>query len=121
MVRRHALLLFVLLAGSGCAGTPFSKIFHPGSAEYQAAQAERFDPYPLPDIAPDVQWRPARSTEGAEGENRTNCDRGPDVEDRFGQQPPPGTYRVPRDNSMRQTIPFVPGPPPQEAPPFVPQ
>jgi hypothetical protein len=56
MISRSALLIAVSLLGTatGCAGVhgyfPNERLLHPGRADYQRAQAKRFDPYPEPDI-----------------------------------------------------------------------
>lgn len=38
----------------GCADLAGPNWFHPGPAPYQQAQAERTDPYPEPDVAPEI-------------------------------------------------------------------
>lgn len=45
--------VLALVAG-GCAGMGRPNWFHPGPAAYQQKRAERFDPYPEPDVAPEV-------------------------------------------------------------------
>jgi hypothetical protein len=44
----------VLATAGGCAHFheyfPSQRLLHPGRADYQRAQAKRFDPYPEPDI-----------------------------------------------------------------------
>ncbi len=104
-------MLSIALA-SGCAGTSVSRIFHPGSAYAQQREAERFDPFPVTDVAPDMAarplayMRPATLTERSQNETS--------FEERFGQPAPPGTYKLPRTPLYRQQIPYVPGaaPPP---------
>ncbi|MCR4412087.1 MAG: membrane or secreted protein [Thermoguttaceae bacterium] len=39
---------------TGCASLRGPNWLHPGPAAYQQKQAERFDPYPDPDIGPEV-------------------------------------------------------------------
>jgi hypothetical protein len=116
---RRALLSICLATAVGCANTQVSRIFHPGSAEYQQTQAQQFDPYILPDIGPDVanQNRPQNFLRPAPEAERIQNEQ--TFEERFGQASPPGTYRPPRGTTLRQTIPFVPGPPPQGLPPNV--
>jgi hypothetical protein len=46
-------LLLAIVIG-GCANTKGPNWFHPGPAAYQQKQAERFDPYPDQQIAPEV-------------------------------------------------------------------
>lgn len=44
-----------LAAATGCAyGTHYPKLRSPGPAKYQRANAEAFDPYPLPDMGPPI-------------------------------------------------------------------
>jgi hypothetical protein len=56
MTARSAVLIaLVLLAcAPGCASFheyfPSQRLLHPGRADFQRAQAKRFDPYPEPDI-----------------------------------------------------------------------
>jgi hypothetical protein len=49
-------VLLVALAIGGCASNSFKgpNWFHPGTAEEQRKQAQRFDPYPDNQIAPEV-------------------------------------------------------------------
>lgn len=118
MIRRYALLSIALACSWGCAGTGFSPICHPGSASYQQAQAERFDPYPLPDVAPDVVGgRPLAYMQPASEAQRAQDSVS--FIDRFGQPPPPGMYKQPRGTGVQQ-IPYIPPPPPlppQQSPP----
>lgn len=53
---RHGLAWIGILAllASGCAGMGRPNWLHPGPAAYQQKRAERFDPYPEPDVAPEV-------------------------------------------------------------------
>jgi hypothetical protein len=52
----NLLLTVVSLAASaGCAyGTHYPRLRNPGPAGYQRANAEAFDPYPLPDMGPPI-------------------------------------------------------------------
>lgn len=44
-----------LAAAGGCAyGTHYPQLRSPGPAKYQRANAEAFDPYPLPDMGPPI-------------------------------------------------------------------
>ena len=44
-----------LAAATGCAyGTHYPKLRSPGPAKYQRANAEAYDPYPLPDLGPEI-------------------------------------------------------------------
>ncbi len=120
-MRFRAIGWLVLVALWGCAGTEVSRIFHAGPADYQRAQAERFDPYPLPDIGPEVGGgRPLDFIRPMpENERVQNVQS---FEDRFGQAPPPGTYRPIRGSGARQIVPFVPAPlppPPGVVPPGI--
>lgn len=54
MKKACGLLLLLIVAGQmGCTGMARPRWFHPGNAESQRAQAQRFDPYPEQDIAPE--------------------------------------------------------------------
>ena len=48
------LVLMIGLGIGGCAGVKGPNWFHPGSADYQQKQAQRFDPYPDNQIATEV-------------------------------------------------------------------
>ncbi len=48
------LLLILAIALGGCKGLKGPNWLHPGPASNQQKQAERFDPYPDPQIAPEV-------------------------------------------------------------------
>ena len=54
MMHRRALVWIVPLVLSGCADIAVPRILHPGSEKYQQVRAERFDPYPLLDVAPEI-------------------------------------------------------------------
>lgn len=128
MTRRHVLLLFSLLAASGCADIEPSRILHPGPAWYQQDQAQKFDPYPATDIGPEVAggrplayMRPAPENERVQ--NATT------YMERYRQMPPPGLYRPPREPALQQAIPYgapgalpvaPPAPAMEIAPPFTP-
>jgi hypothetical protein len=45
-----AICLLATVAGCGHGYFPRERLLHPGRADYQRAQAKRFDPYPEPDI-----------------------------------------------------------------------
>jgi hypothetical protein len=121
MIWRYASLSIALACSWGCAGTGISPICNPGSAPYQQAQAERFDPYPLPDVAPDTGARPLAYIQPA-----TEAQRAQDAgsfQQRFGQAPPPGMYKPPGGSHSVQQIPYISPvlpPPPQAAPVFAP-
>jgi hypothetical protein len=44
----------VAAGSAGCRGLAPPNWFHPGPAEYQQSQAQRFDPYPESDVAPRI-------------------------------------------------------------------
>jgi hypothetical protein len=116
---------------------------HPGTEEYQQTRAERFDPYPLPDVAPNiVGGRPLQYIQPAAWAERVQDEM--TFTERFHQAPPPGLYKPPRATGNRQGIIYpapaaeplgigplvVPSPgaqppvvplPQGTAPPFVPQ
>ena len=137
MIRRHALLVVALLLPCGCADIAVPRLLHPGSEEYQQTRAERFDPYPEPDVAPEiVGGRPLQYLKPAPPAERMQNEL--TFEERFHAVPPPGMYRPPRGPGHRQAIVYpLPGtqplaPPPGTtapvvelapgvAPPFVPQ
>ncbi len=48
------LVLVLAFAIGGCKGLKGPSWLHPGTAPYQQKQAERFDPYPDNQIAPEV-------------------------------------------------------------------
>jgi hypothetical protein len=53
--KRFILGLSILtVAIAGCAGVKGPSWLHPGSTAYQQSQAQRFDPLPANNIAPDV-------------------------------------------------------------------
>src|SRR5689334_7216887 len=54
-ISNHRLLLALLaVAVCGCADVAPPRVFHPGTMEYQQGRAQRFDPYPMRDMAPDL-------------------------------------------------------------------
>ena len=87
--------------------------------EYQQGRAQRFDPYPMRDMAPDLgggrplQYdRPAPLTEQMQDEVS--------FAERYHQAAPPGTYRPARSVGNRQSVVFpIPGQP-QAAPLWMP-
>ncbi len=116
--------MIALASCSGCADIAAPRVFHPGSEEYQQARAQRFDPYPMTDVAPEVAGgRPLQYIKPAPENERVQNEI--TFAERYGQSPPPGLYRPPRITSVRQAVPFVPGPLPAAldggmAPPFTP-
>ncbi len=118
MVRHPALLLIALFALAGCADLAPPRIFHPGSEEYQQNRAQRFDPYPLTDVAPDiVGGRPLQYIKPAPENERMQNDM--TFEERYHQAPPPGLYRPPRTPGNRQGIVYpMPGAQPLGVQPF---
>ena len=56
MTKKLSLLGLSILAAAaaGCAGVKGPNWFHPGSTAYQQSQAQRFDPLPANNIAPEV-------------------------------------------------------------------
>jgi hypothetical protein len=111
------LVIVALMLGPGCADIAVPRLFHPGSEDYQQSRAERFDPYPEPDVAPDIvggrplQYiRPAAPAERLQNELT--------FEERFHAVPPPGLYRPPRSAGNRQGVVYpLPGVQPLAAPP----
>lgn len=119
MAPRYALIAIALLGACGCAGVGHSKIFHPGPAEYQQRQAERFDPFPMTDVGPDMQARPRAFLRPApENERVQNPDS---YAEKFHQPPPPGVFRDQRANPGRQVLPYPTLPAAPTAPPAVEQ
>jgi hypothetical protein len=136
MARWFTLLVLAPALVAGCADIAPPRIFHPGSEEYQQSRAQRFDPYPLPDVAPEiVGGRPLQYIKPAPENERAQNEM--TFEERYHQQPPPGLYRPTRTPGNRQPIvypapaaPLIMQPPgaqppvvelpPGTAPPFVP-
>jgi hypothetical protein len=116
---RDALLWLAPLVLAGCADIAVPRILHPGSEEYQQSRAERFDPYPLPDVAPEiVGGRPLQYIKPAPWNERVQNDLS--FEERFRQQPPPGMYKPPRASGTRRGIVYpMPGAEPLGVPPLV--
>jgi hypothetical protein len=103
MIRRYALIWMTLPALAGCADVARPRFLHPGSEQYQQGRAERFDPYPLPDVAPDiVGGRPMAYIKPAPWAERVQNET--TYEERFHQVPPPGLYKPPRVNGRRQGV-----------------
>jgi hypothetical protein len=103
MLRFHARLAFALLLLAGCTDLAPPRILHPGSEEYQQTRAQRFDPYPLTDVAPDiVGGRPLQYIKPAPENERMQNEA--TFAERYHQQPPPGLYRPPRTSGNRQGI-----------------
>jgi hypothetical protein len=97
MMRRHAIrwLALVSFAGvTGCAGLQGPGYLHPGTAQYQQNQAQRFDPYPATDVGPDMAARPLAYIRPApENERVQNVDS---YMKRYHQPPPVEIYKPPR-------------------------
>jgi hypothetical protein len=115
---RH-LLALVSLCACGCADIAPPRVFHPGTMEYQQGRAQRFDPYPMTDVAPAIgggrplQYdRPAPPTELMQDEVSFS--------ERYHQAAPPGTYRPARSVGNRQSVVFPAPADPTMAPLFVP-
>ena len=54
MSRRAAVRLsLVLIAAGGCADM-FPNVYHPGPEGYQRLRAQRMDPFPEPDVGPEI-------------------------------------------------------------------
>ena len=119
MILRPALIWFALLGLTGCANVAVPRLLHPGTEEYQQTRAERFDPYPLPDVAPNiVGGRPLQYIQPASWAERVQDDM--TFQERFHQVPPPGLYKPPRTSGNRQGIIYpVPGAPSLNVPPLV--
>ncbi|REK05478.1 MAG: hypothetical protein DWQ37_23465 [Planctomycetota bacterium] len=107
----------IALCLGGCARLAQPRLMHPGSAQLQQARAERFDPFPLPELGPPTEARPLGfRLPQADTERIQNAQS---YSDRYGTPPPPGLYRTPRD-VPRPAVPFVPAPMPQAPAVFVP-
>lgn len=119
MVRPSALILLTLTGLAGCADVARPRILHPGSEKYQQLRAEQFDPYPLPDVAPDIAGgRPMAFIKPAPWAERVQNETS--YEERFHQPPPPGLYKPPRANTQRQGIIYpVPGAQPLGVQPLI--
>jgi hypothetical protein len=107
MFARNVLLLATLACCCGCPGIAPPRVFHPGTAEFQQNQAQRFDPYPLNDVAPYIGGgRPLQydipAPENERAQNETS------FAERFHQAPPPGVYRPSRTPTTQPII--VPAP-----------
>ncbi|MGD9721589.1 MAG: hypothetical protein AB7O59_06125 [Pirellulales bacterium] len=119
MNRCTAILWLVVLALSGCADIAVPRILHPGSEEYQQVRAEQFDPYPLPDVGPEiVGGRPLQYIKPAPWAERVQSDL--TYEERFHQPAPPGLYKPSRATGSRQGVVYpVPGAQPLNVQPLV--
>jgi hypothetical protein len=83
----------------------------------QAARAEKFDPFPLPELGPPTEARPRGFLwPEADTERIQNAET---FAERYGTAPPPGIYRPPR-SSPQPGVPFIPAPLPQGPAVFVP-
>src|SRR5690242_20537704 len=106
MAPRLWLAVLVIVCAPGCADM-FPSWLHPGSAPLQQSRAEFFDPYPNPDMAPEVGGgRPHDYTrpppENEQAQNPASFSY------RYGHAPPPGLFR-----------PEAPAPPPAYVPPTI--
>ncbi len=119
-MRLAALLLFALAPLCGCADVAVPHLLHPGSEQYQQSRAEVFDPYPLPDVGPDiVGGRPLQYIKPAPWNERVQNTLS--YEERYHQAPPPGLYRPQRTNTNRQGIMYsTPQPQPLSVAPLAP-
>lgn len=119
MFARYLLPVLMLLAVTGCPNLKGPGYLHPGTAAYQQAEAQRFDPFPETDVGPDMAARPlAYMRPAPETERNQNAMT---FAERYGTAPPPGIYRAPRTVPGRVSVPYVPAPPPlQSAPVYVP-
>jgi hypothetical protein len=85
------ILIALVLAATGCRSVAPPRILRPGPIQFQQDQAQIFDPYPQPDIAPyEVDMRPLQyatpAPENARSQNALSFGR------RFRQAPPPGRF-----------------------------
>jgi hypothetical protein len=118
MIRRCFLLGLAVACFTGCPSLKGPGYLHPGTAAYQQREAERFDPFPEPDVGPDMAARPlAYMRPAPETERNQNAIT---FAERYGTAPPPGIYRPTRNGPPSATIPYVPPAPVQTAPLFVP-
>ena len=118
MLRPSALVWMVLPGLVGCADIAVPRFLHPGTEEYQQTRAERFDPYPLPDLAPDiVGGRPLQYIQPAPWAERVQNEM--TFTERFHQPPPPGLYKPQRSTGNRKGIIYpVPSAAPLAVPPL---
>ncbi|MBA4107656.1 MAG: hypothetical protein C0485_18130 [Pirellula sp.] len=113
------LIVVASLAAAGCSSAiRYPKLRGPGPAGYQRANAEAFDPYPLPDLGPPIDGGRPREF----GIPRNEVERAQDYSivqaARRGQRPGPPTTAI-------AAPPMVASPPPaftapSSAPAFVP-
>jgi hypothetical protein len=99
------------LAATGCSSAiRYPKLVGPGTAWYQRANAEAFDPYPLPDLGPPIDGGRPREF----GIPRSEVERAQDYSivqaARRGQRPGPPTTAI-------AAPPMVASPPPAFTPP----
>lgn len=84
-------MLAFLSAASGCAGIDGPDWCHPGWIDQQRNRAQRFDPYPLPDLGPEVVGgRPREFQVPAPETQRVQNQRS--YTRRFGQLAPRARY-----------------------------
>ena len=74
---RATLLLALLLMGTsiGCGSLSPPNLHNPGPADYQRNQARQFDPYPHPELGPEVEG--ARPREYDEPRTETDPEKRP--------------------------------------------
>jgi hypothetical protein len=106
MVWRCLLLCSALVGATGCPTVQGPGYLHPGSAQYQQAQAQRFDPYPATDVGPEMSARPlAYMRPAPENERVQNVDS---FIKRYRQPPPIERYRPPRSSVAQPPVPLIP-------------
>jgi hypothetical protein len=65
MTARLSAIVILSALFAGCHGLAAPRWFHPGPANYQRAEARRFDPYPENDVGPSMkEVRPPDFQEG---------------------------------------------------------
>ena len=115
---RYFFPLAVLISSAGCPTMQGPGYIHPGSAQYQQQQAQRFDPYPVTDVGPDMAARPLAYIRPApENERNQNVDS---YSKRYRQAPPLDLYRPPRAAIGPAYAPMIPSTDPGLAPLYAP-
>ena len=112
------LIVVASLAAVGCSSAiRYPKLHGPGPAKYQRANAEAFDPYPLPDLGPPIDGGRPREF----GIPRNEVERAQDYSivqaARRGQRPGPPTAAIAAPPMVASPPPFTV---PSTAPAFVP-
>ena len=116
MVQRYAWLLIAVSGAAGCPTLQGPGYLHPGSAQRQQNQAQRFDPFPATDVGPDMAARPLAFIRPApENERVQNVDS---FIKRYRQPPPIERYRSPRTSVVEPGLPFIPATVSPGSPPF---